>query len=121
MSTPKRGLVGADEPIMFSESTEVELRAEAVLFAHLLVRLIPGYDFTNSALYQRASLARRRHRDNKYEDRSDARPDDPAGHPRRCRRGDRVSRRTPGFLEPPDYRHANGRNRRNTVAPAAAL
>jgi hypothetical protein len=37
-----RGLVGTDEPIMFSPETEAKLRARAAVFADLMVKLVPG-------------------------------------------------------------------------------
>jgi hypothetical protein len=43
-------LIGKDERKMFSEKTEAELRAQAAVFAAMLIALIPGYDFWSSAL-----------------------------------------------------------------------
>ena len=48
------------DPTKFSPETEALLWAHTVVFAHLLVTLIPGYDFTKTALYRRYSEMARR-------------------------------------------------------------
>jgi len=48
MSAPDR-----DPPRKLSPETEARLWVETAVFAHLLVTLIPGWDFTKTELHRR--------------------------------------------------------------------